>query len=91
MLEERTIKKYLILKNTRPQTSFLGRREFLRKSMSKDLTVKFKDRKQDFNIYKSNSPTKRKELYEPPKMDRIIKPLNHHEKIKIEPKLFEPI
>lgn len=43
MLEEKTIKKYLILKNTRPQTSFLGRRnEFFKKSGSRDLTIKFK-------------------------------------------------
>lgn len=70
----------------------MGRRQFMRKSMSKDMTVKFKDRKIDFNIHKSNSPTKRKELYEPPKVEKIVKPLqNPHEKIKIEPKLFEPI
>ena len=68
MLEERTIKKYLILKNTRPQTSLMGRNRFMRKSMSRDITVKFKDRKLDFNIHKSNSPTKRRELYEPPKV-----------------------
>ena len=84
MLEERTIKKYLIMKNTRPQTSLLGRRQFLRKSMSKDLTVKFKDRKLDFNIHKSNSPTKRKDLYEPPKIEKVVKPLKDpFEKIKV--------
>lgn len=60
MLEERTIKKYLMLKNTRPLTSLMGRRQFMRKSMSKDMTLKFKDKKLDFNIHKSNSPTKRK-------------------------------
>ena len=84
MLEERTIKKYLLLKNTRPLTSLMGRRQFMRKSMSKDMTVKFKDRKIDFNIHKSNSPTKRKELYEPPKVEKIIKPLqNPNDKIKV--------
>jgi hypothetical protein len=49
MLEEKTIKKYLIAKNNRPQTSMgltlsglHGRRgEFFRKAGSKDLTVKF--------------------------------------------------
>lgn len=92
MLEEKTIKKYLILRNTRPHTSLLNRRQFLRKSMSKDLTIKFKDRKSDFHIHKSSSPTKRKELYEPPKVEKIIKPIQHPaEKIKVEPKLFEPI
>ena len=92
MLEEKTIKKYLILRNTRPHTSLMNRRQFLRKSMSKDLTIKFKDRKSDFHIHKSSSPTKRKELYEPPKVEKIIKPIQHPaEKIKVEPKLFEPI
>lgn len=44
MLEDKTIKKYLILKNTRPHTSLLmGRRNpFFKKSLSKDLTIKFK-------------------------------------------------
>lgn len=92
MLEDKTIKKYLILRNTRPHTSLMNRRQFLRKSMSKDLTIKFKDRKSDFHIHKSSSPTKRKELYEPPKVEKIIKPIQHPaEKIKVEPKLFEPI
>lgn len=96
MLEEKTIKKYLILKNTRPHTSLmLGRRnQFFKKSLSKDLTIKFKDRKVEFNIHKSNSPTKRKELYEPPKVEKL-KPAREQnekvEKIKLEPKLFEPI
>lgn len=52
------------MKNTRPFTSLIGRRgQFFKKSISKDLTIKFKDRKVDFNIHKSNSPVKRKELY----------------------------
>ena len=55
----------------------MGRRQFMRKPMSKDMTVKFKDRKIDFNIHKSSSPTKRKELYEPPKVDKMIKPLQN--------------
>lgn len=64
MLEEKTIKKYLVIKNSRPQTTFLGRRNFnSRKSMSKDITAKFQDKKVEFHIHKSNSPTKRKELY----------------------------
>lgn len=41
MLEEKTIKKYLIVKNTRPQTSLMGRRnQFFKKGLSKDLTMK---------------------------------------------------
>lgn len=73
MLEEKTIKNYLIIKNTRPQTSLMGRRnQFFKKSGSKDLTIKL-DRKIEFNIHKSNSPIKRRQLYEPPKVDKIIK------------------
>jgi hypothetical protein len=40
MLEEKTIKKYLLLKNSRPQTSLFGKRGLVKKNFSKDLTSK---------------------------------------------------
>jgi hypothetical protein len=57
-LEEKTIKKYLMMRYMRPQTTSLKRNSILiRKSQSKDMT---KMRLGDFLNTKSNSPVKRK-------------------------------
>lgn len=59
MLEDRIIKKYLMLRYMRPGTGKLNRSNVLirRKSQSKDLT---KMRLGDFLNTKSNSPVKRR-------------------------------
>ena len=71
MLEEKTIKKYLILKNSRPQTTLFGKRGLNKRSISKDLTARYNDKKVEFHIHKSNSPTKKKELYDLPKGEKL--------------------
>lgn len=91
VLDDKVIKKYLMMRYMRPNTNGLKRNNILiRKSLSKDLT---KMRLGDFLNTKSNSPTKRRELYETPaKQDKPKIALKlPSEKKEITPKLFEPI
>lgn len=65
VLEERVIKKYLMLKYMRPTTN--KRNIGLRRSQSKDKQMRLGD---FLNPTKSNSPLKRRELYETPKVEK---------------------
>lgn len=61
MLEEKTVKKYLVMKYSRPNTA-VKRNFLLRKAFSKDnmLTT---ERKDLFMPSKSSSPTKKKPFF----------------------------
>jgi hypothetical protein len=61
LLEEKTIKKYLVLKYSRPNTS-MKRNFMLRKAFSKDNIL---SERKDYPS-KSTSPIKKKPLYETP-------------------------
>lgn len=64
MLEERIIKKYLMMKYMRPGTNGYKRGNInIRRSQSKEAG---KMKLGDFLNTKSNSPVKRRELYETP-------------------------
>lgn len=64
MLEERIIKKYLMMKYMRPGTNSYKRGNInIRRSQSKEAG---KMKLGDFLNTKSNSPVKRRELYETP-------------------------
>ncbi len=71
-MEDRVIKKYLILKYMRPGTN-AGKRSniLIRKVQSKDHRKMHLGDYYESNIAKSNSPVKRKSLYETPvKVDK---------------------
>ena len=82
-----------MMKYMRPGTTNLSRSNILirRKSHSKEMP---KMRLGDFLNTKSNSPVKRRELYEDPSVKKE-KPTIHlkisQEKKEVQPKLFEPI
>lgn len=87
-MEDRIIKRYLMMKYARPGN--LKRNNVLiRRSQSKDLT---KMKLADFLGAKSNSPVKRRELYETPQ--KVEKPKMQikivTEKKEVQAKLFEP-
>ena len=96
VLEDRVIKKYLMMKFLRPGTMGLSRSNVLirRKSHSKEpQKIKLGDFLNTNNA-KSNTPVKRRELYETPTIFKQDKPkvqIKIHERKELQPKLFEPI
>jgi hypothetical protein len=94
MLDDRVIKRYLMLRFLRPGTNGAKRSNIhIRKVQSKDYKkVRLGDYYQT-NIAKSNSPVKRRELYETPAKNDKPKILLKfiQEKKEVHPKLFEPL